>query len=177
MHNWIKPLFREDPNIYKSSRFRVCSLSFLEKRKKNWAKKAIRQGNGDCVYVSNLIHKGWRIFAYAPRFTYHCILLCGWKVNVGMHFVTRLCILFVYTLLIWLLQCCNCLSHVHDFPGNCTYVHILETKMIFLYFWKGFCGYLTWKPSRDLARSLGKSRVLKDLVYILNVTVISTKVS
>ena len=81
LHNRIKPLSREGPNICKSSGFRVCMLLFSKKKKKkrgkNGADKAIRQENDDCVDISNLIHKNSYTFAHTPMCTYHCILLCG----------------------------------------------------------------------------------------------------
>ena len=37
----------------------------------------------------------------------------------------------------------------------------------------GFCGYIPYKPSRDLTRPLGLPRGLKDLLHVLNATVIT----
>ena len=43
LHNWIKPLFGEGPDICKSSRFRTCVLLFVKKMKKR--KKWSKEGN------------------------------------------------------------------------------------------------------------------------------------
>lgn len=123
LHILITPPFREALNICKSSGFRVYAFLFLKKMKnneKNWANKASRQGNRDCVDVSNLILKDWDTLAHTPRCTYRCILCVGWKMRVGMRLfywdIFWLYVLLVYTLVTSLLRCCSCMSCVHNFP-------------------------------------------------------------
>ena len=102
-----------------------------ENKKKKGEKKSIRQGNGNRVNVSNFIYKEWYIFfAHAPKYTYHCLLLCGVKYGTRDASceldIFWMYILFVYNLVIWLLGTCNCLSHIHNCPIISIYDHVLK---------------------------------------------------
>ena len=55
LHILIKSLFGKGLNICNLSGFKECASSFLEKKGKNGANKAIRQGNGEYVNIGKLI--------------------------------------------------------------------------------------------------------------------------
>jgi len=54
LHILIKPLFREDPNICKSSRFRLCALLFLKKKGKK-GKKELRGQLGKEMEIMSML--------------------------------------------------------------------------------------------------------------------------